>query len=164
MNPQQFSASDQDSDAALAKQFAGLPSEIQKTLSSEEVINALQEIGRQHELHIDKIEDLLDAVTECLTGTLRPEKFSSEIASRLQISSEKAKNISDEVNDRVFSAIREAMKKVYPAPNLAVGHPEIDRGKPSPTSALSSISAASSDSPNASEKTKPVDPYREPME
>ena len=163
MNSQQFSAIDQNSDEALAKQFAGLPPEIQKALSSEEVISVLQEIGRQHELHIDKVEDLLDAVTECLTGSLRPDKFSAEIANRLQISNEKAKNIAVEVNDRIFSAIREAMKKVYPAPNLSVGHPEIDRSKPLP-SAASALSEISMNPPTSSAETKPIDPYHEPIE
>ena len=77
------------------------------------VAEQLQEIGKKHRLHIDKIDALFDEAGAVMLGLTHPRDFIGKLAQKLDIDKEKTKKIAQDVNEQIFKPIRESLKKIH---------------------------------------------------
>lgn len=96
----------------LEKKFNSLPEEIQDIIYSPTTTKLVQEIGEKYELHIDKINNLMLAVEDTMTGDVRADEFISHITKELQITDEVAQKIGQEIDQQVFEGVRDAIKSI----------------------------------------------------
>jgi len=111
----------------LKKQFESIPEDVRAAISSIRVVEQLQEIGKKHRLHIDKIDVLFDEAGAVMLGLTHPRDFIGKLAQKLDIDKEKAKKIAQNVNEEIFKPIRKSLKKIH---RIAEGQPIQPTTKP----------------------------------
>ena len=79
----------------------------------------MREIGEKHGLHIDKIGELASETGLVFLGLTRPQEFVSNLAERLGVAREAARDIAADVNERVFLPVREHLKALHHADERA---------------------------------------------
>lgn len=89
-----------------------LPSEIQKTVSFSYLGPKIENIGRRHFLQIDQVGELYGATEMVMLGLVHPNNFVSSIEKRLEVSRAVAEMVALDVNNEIFLAIRESLKKL----------------------------------------------------
>ncbi|TSC68476.1 MAG: hypothetical protein G01um101456_631 [Parcubacteria group bacterium Gr01-1014_56] len=99
----------------MQKRLDSLPSEIKNLLYSSEVDVIVQQIGAKNKLHLDQTGFLLAEINEVMTGFTESKDFPNSLVTTLQIDQQKAEAIAKDVDDMLFTKIRDAMKKVYEA-------------------------------------------------
>lgn len=97
----------------LKEIFAGLPEDVKDAVFSVDSSKVIQEIGEKKELTVDKIGELADEVGLVMFGLTHPKDFIANLSKRLEVDRTKAKEIAEEINTRLFSKIRESLKKVH---------------------------------------------------
>jgi hypothetical protein len=97
----------------LEQIFENLPDELRKAIASVESANILMEVGKKHNLLIDKIGEMSDETGMVLFGLTHPKDFVANLASRLGVDIETARNIADEINTKIFAQVRESLKKMH---------------------------------------------------
>ena len=95
----------------IQEQFNKLPVEVQTIVESPEVRDKIQALSRRHSLMIDQTGELMDEVGLILLGLERSSTFVENISGRLNITSEKALMIAQDVNHDIFDSIKEYMKE-----------------------------------------------------
>ena len=158
-------------DEQLTAKFKQLPEEIQAVVADQATEEKIFEIGQKHNLHIDKIGELVDEVGLVLLGLTKPTDFVGKLKTRLVIDQSNAEAIAAEVNTTIFLEIREALKQLHDSP------PSASNDLPSKNELLRAIEnppAAPVSTPTVFEQkmTQPfsltdsgyqdTDPYREP--
>lgn len=93
--------------------YRGLPEEIQDVMASMDSTYAIRTIGQKHQLHIDQIGELADAVGLVMLGLEKTDKLLSNIQTRLKIDQTTANAIAREVNEQIFLPIRESLQKLH---------------------------------------------------
>ncbi len=173
----------------IKKKFSVLPKKIQAALYSPEMISLLEEIGKKHNLHIDKVEYLMLAVEDVMVGAVRADQFIDHVAKELELPQEEAEKIAQEVDQQIFENIRDAIKslshkkeavtapKKTELPVVATTHeiskPE-DVGGTAPTTTIpvenetkrtiADIKTKMATSNPVVESNYDIDPYHEPIE
>ncbi|MEX0934053.1 MAG: hypothetical protein WD003_02225 [Candidatus Paceibacterota bacterium] len=103
-----------DKNSATIKEFIKkLPQDIQTAAASTEVFDALEKIGKRHNLHVDALGGLVDETTFVILGLTHPNEFISNLAKRIGVEREKARAIAEDVNKEVFHPIRESLKEIH---------------------------------------------------
>jgi len=97
----------------LQEAYRKLPKDIQDAIFSVDVAEAIKAIGEKYKLMIDKIGELADETGLVMLGFTHPSQFVSHLADRLEIDKTIAKEIAEEINLKVFSPIRENLKKIH---------------------------------------------------
>lgn len=92
--------------------IASLPPEIQKAINYSNLGQKIDKIGQEHSLHIDKVGDLYAITEMVMFGLIHPNNFVSSIEKRLEVSRGVAEMVARDVNNEIFLAIREEMKKI----------------------------------------------------
>jgi len=115
------------------KRYDALPKEIKVYLYSPELLGAIKGIGEKNKLHVDQVGMLEALVSFAMKGVLETEKFAAALKEGLFVDDLKAVAIAKDVDDMLFSKIREAMKKVYEASKAAA--PEAPSAPPAVASA-----------------------------
>lgn len=92
--------------------FETLPEEIKKLVLSPEIGEQIKALGDRHSLHIDQIGELASETRMVLIGMSPSKDFIPRIIDRLEISEEIANALVTEINELIFSRIREALQKV----------------------------------------------------
>ena len=119
----------------IKKRLESLPPEIKQLLYSQEVDGIVQQIGVKNKLHLDQTGLLLAEINEVMTGSLDAKDFPQELMEVLQIDRMVADGITQDVNDMLFTKIRESMKRVYeqntqaPATAAPQNPPAMNTGK-----------------------------------
>ena len=90
-----------------------LPEDIQKVIESTDIDTTIAEIGTSLGLHVDETGEVYRIANLVLMGRLAPGEFVREIKENLGVSDEKAVEITKTVNEKVFLAVRESLKKLY---------------------------------------------------
>jgi hypothetical protein len=108
----------------IQKKLANLPEKVRAVLLDAETSAAIGRIGLGHQLMIDKIGLLAEAITLVILGVAHTKNFAGEIATKLQIDEKLAAQIAAEVNEQIFSKIREELQKLDEAPAGAPVAPE----------------------------------------
>jgi hypothetical protein len=99
--------------AEAQKKYETLPSEIKNLLYSKELTSTIQRIGEKNKLHFDQMGILEVEVSNVLLGFTETRDFPQILAQSLSMDRAKADSIVQDVNDLIFTKIREAMKRMY---------------------------------------------------
>ncbi len=129
----------------IKKRLDSLPPEIQNFLYSAEVDSIVQQIGAKNKLHLDQTGLLLIKINDVMIGFMEAADLPDSLSNILQIDKEKASLIAKDVDEMLFSKIREAMKKVYEANKAAPAE------APSAPAAVASVPT-----PNPASKLPPL--------
>lgn len=97
----------------IQKKYNTLPPNVKEVYESAETAEALQQIGKEHGLMLDKLGELADETGLIILGLTHPKDYINNLAERLSIEKEEAKNIAEKVNQKVFQKIREELKKMH---------------------------------------------------
>lgn len=96
----------------LNEAYKKLPPELQEVFLSVDVTDAITNIGKKYNLHIDQI-GLLDSETGLvLLGLTHPTEFVSSLTKRLGIDRIIASQVASDINDQVFLRVRELLKDI----------------------------------------------------
>ncbi len=116
----------------LLEMYRKLPHDLQDAIFSVDTAEAIRAIGEKNKLMIDKIGELADETGLVMLGLSSPSQFIPHLSERLGVSRELAKTIGQEINEKIFLAIRESLKKVH-------GTEEVEAPAPPPSPTPPSI-------------------------
>lgn len=139
--------------------FENLPKELADLILSNETVSKISEICLNNEIeNEEKIEKVAYLTSLVLLGGLKPEKFSKNLQKELD-SSLLGEKIAQEINQSIFSQVKESLEKLY----------EIEVapfGKPAPSKQPPTEPVAQVEPPPLKEPPSPKKPdiYREPTE
>ncbi len=106
MNPQ-------EKEQEIMKRFLDLPEDVQKSLFSSITNEAILEVAKKHELTVEKIGELADETGLVMLGMTRPNEFIKNLERRLELPAAKAKEVAEDINQKVFFPIRESLKQIH---------------------------------------------------
>jgi hypothetical protein len=97
----------------LKARFELLPKELQDTITSSDYQMKLFEIAKKYKLTYEKLGQLELETTMVLLGMTPPEEYEEDLSEQLGMKKEELSGLVKDVNDQVFLAIREQLKKIY---------------------------------------------------
>jgi hypothetical protein len=95
----------------IRKKFSSLPSDIKALAYSADMLNIIKQIAEKNQLHIDKIEILEGEAVDVMTGFTPPRDFVASLVENLEVDKVKAEAVAKDVNELLFSKIRDSMKR-----------------------------------------------------
>lgn len=107
----------------LKEIYMKLPKDLQDAIFSIDSSEAIQSVGKKHNLTVEKIGDLADEISSVMLGLTKANEFIPSLFLRLNTDKETARKIAEDINEQVFSKVRESLKKVHheeeePAPAI----------------------------------------------
>lgn len=97
-----------------------LPPQLRDAVFSSENADKLFEIGKHHELMIDKFGEMTHETGLLMLGVTHPDEFVGNLATRLEVDKAKAKTIADDINREIFAPVREHLRAMFGAPEQGV--------------------------------------------
>lgn len=91
-----------------------LPKKIRDVLWAEETGNTLEEIAQKH--HVEDLAYLSRLTGWVLAGFLPIQKFRSALQEGLQIPEDQARQIAQEIRERIFAQVSEELRKLHNLP------------------------------------------------
>jgi hypothetical protein len=109
---------DEKTTQAVKERFQSLPKTIQDAILSSDYQNTLIEIGKKYGLTVGQLGILEQETTLVMMGLTSPNSYQSDLQSQMGagVDSSKIGGIVDEVNNKVFFAIRELLKLMNLSP------------------------------------------------
>lgn len=109
---------DEKTTQAIKERFSALPKTIQDAILSSDYQNTLIEIGKKYGLTVEQLGILEQETTLVMMGLTSPNSYRSDLQSQMGagVDSSKIGGIVDEVNNKVFFAIRELLKLMNLSP------------------------------------------------
>jgi hypothetical protein len=89
-----------------------LPNDLKEAIESVEIGNLVAQIGEDNGLMLDQVAELMDQTTMIMLGVVKANDFVKNLSKSLEIDYKVAENISREINSKVFSKIRESIRKI----------------------------------------------------
>ncbi len=96
--------------SVLDPRFISMPKDIQDAISRSDWKNKIYEISKKYKINIEQMGILEDLTVRVIQNTINPNKFESEINSKITISRDDMSNLIKEINDNILLKIREGMK------------------------------------------------------
>ena len=93
--------------------YESLPAEIKSLLYSPEMLMSVRQIAQKHQLHIDQTGILEDETSAVMLGFTDTIDYPAVLAETMDIDTAKAGAVAQDVNDLLFTKIRDAMKQTY---------------------------------------------------
>lgn len=93
--------------------YRSLPLDVREVIASVEYMDKVQAIGKKYKLMIDKTGTLSEETGFVLMGLTPSKDFAKNIRERLEVSEDVAVNIVKEINEQIFFAVRESLKKIF---------------------------------------------------
>ncbi|HEY4521675.1 MAG TPA: hypothetical protein VJH05_00865 [Candidatus Paceibacterota bacterium] len=97
----------------IIKRYMDITEDVQKALFATTTSDAIFEVGKKHGLAIDKMGELSDETGLVMLGMTKPSEYIKNLEKRLGVEAIKAKEIAEDINQKVFSPIRESLKKIH---------------------------------------------------
>ncbi|MCR4283995.1 MAG: hypothetical protein NUV64_01585 [Parcubacteria group bacterium] len=97
----------------LMDKYKDLPGDVREAIFSVDSTEIIQDISKKNNLTIDKMSELADEIGLLMIGVTEPKDFMPNISRRLGVDKKTAHDITAEVNDRIFSKIRESLKRIH---------------------------------------------------
>lgn len=92
--------------------YKTLPPDVQEAMFSVDSANAIQRIGKENGLMIDKMGALGQMVGLVMLGVIKSVSFAKEIEHEIGVNSTTAQKIVAQVNEQIFLPIRESLRKI----------------------------------------------------
>lgn len=180
---------EQNSAQQIEKRLAELPSDVQAAVLSVEWEQKVRAVAQKHGLHIDQTGILGDITLMAMLGMLDLAEYPQQVARDLALPADKAAAVASDINNDVFTPIRESLKSFTSRPKEAPAAPitampnptipatpelpPIPEAKPLPKPDLApaeklleakTVSVPPANPATAAPQPKPytADPYREP--
>jgi len=93
--------------------YRELPEDVREAIFSVDSADIIQSISKKNNLTVDKMSELADEIGLLMLGVTEPKDFISNISRRLGVDKKTAHDITAEVNEKIFSKIRESLKKIH---------------------------------------------------
>ena len=90
-----------------------LPRDLRNAIFSEDMTTKMGAIAKRYGLSIDQLGELDTVTNDIILGFIHPRDYTTELSKNLNIGIDVAKNIAKEVNEQIFSPIRESLKKMH---------------------------------------------------
>jgi|GEM_PF-1272624 len=97
----------------LRNAFEDLPLGLRQSISSVDTANSIQEIAKKYLLHVDQMAALASETGLVLLGLTHPADFIKNLASRLRVPEEKAREIARDVSAQVLVKVRESLRNLH---------------------------------------------------
>ncbi len=97
----------------IDEQMNQVPKEVSDAIKASDWERVVFNIGREHKLHIDQIDILSVETIMTMLGIVNPKEYFSYLEKNLGTNEETLLDIVEDVNEKLFSKIREVLKKVY---------------------------------------------------
>ena len=97
----------------IEEQMNQVPTEVRDAIKASDWERVVFNIGREHKLHIDQIDVLSVETIMTMLGIVNPKEYFDYLDKNLGADEETLLDIVEDVNEKLFSKIREALKKVY---------------------------------------------------
>src|SRR6266404_4283908 len=96
----------------VQKKLLELPEEVKTLLYSPEMVSAIQKAGEKNRLHYDQMGTLERETANVLLGFTETADYAKILANTLSIDLAQAESVARDMNDMLFSKIRDALKHV----------------------------------------------------
>ncbi|MBI5140338.1 MAG: hypothetical protein HZA94_02745 [Candidatus Vogelbacteria bacterium] len=92
-----------------------LPGDVKDAIFSVNSAKIINEVGKKYGLHIDQIGIAAEETGNILLGISRPTEFVDNLQTRLRIERVRASEVAAEINEKIFSKIRESLRNLHGA-------------------------------------------------
>ncbi len=96
----------------LQDHFAKLPKDLQEAVSSAEVRDSVEKIGKKYGLHIDQLGEMVDLVGLIMLGLSPSKDFVRNFSQEAGVKTDIATSIAEDINNEVFGKIRSSMQAI----------------------------------------------------
>ncbi|MFA5729786.1 MAG: hypothetical protein WC938_00940 [Candidatus Paceibacterota bacterium] len=145
------------------KTYETLPDNIKEALFSEENFNIVSEICEKNGITSEETKSqLVKYVGKTLMGLLPIKEFSIILELELNLDSEVARNISWDIDSRIFSHLRISLNKLY-SPNIAEKKELVDNTKKEGEIKTEIEGEIKPEEKKVTEPVNPEDKYKEPL-
>lgn len=114
---------------ALKEKFGDVPPRVESAFLSVDPDEKLKEVAEEYNLHIDQGGDLQDEVLNIISGETKPKDFKKNIRKHLSVSKEEAEEITRDIDEMIFSPMKEELKKDLQETADEEEEEELDRDK-----------------------------------
>jgi|GEM_PF-2643612 len=97
----------------LREIYLGLPDDVKEAIFSVDSANVIQALSQKYKLTVSQMGDLAEETGLFMLGLTKVNEFIPNISQRLNVDIQTAKNIAGEINNQVFSKIRESLRKIH---------------------------------------------------
>jgi restriction endonuclease len=97
----------------INEQMQKIPPEVRMVIENSDWERTVFNIGRAHKMHIDDIDALSIETILTMVGLEHPKDFSNNLQKHTGISNDTLAEIVDEINERLFTKIRQALQEYY---------------------------------------------------
>ncbi len=97
----------------LEDRFSLLPKDIQTAVTSTDVVQKIEAIGKKRGLHVDQTGILAEETALVMLGETAPRDFPAKIRSSIGISEEIARGIVEDLNREIFAPIRSSLTSIH---------------------------------------------------
>ncbi len=94
------------------KLYKGLPSELQKVISSDETADTIYDICKRYYLNYD-IYKIAESVSQVLLGLLSPTDLQKTLEKELELEKEIAKQVTREINRFILYPVKSRLEELY---------------------------------------------------
>ncbi len=101
------------SEQKLREAFEDLPQGLRNAVASVDTANAVQGIAKKYFLHVDQMGALASETGLVLLGLTHPADFIPNLAKRLRVPEDKAKEIAREISAQILGKVREALRTLH---------------------------------------------------
>lgn len=104
---------DENQKKLIQEQMQRIPPEVREAIEKSDWERTIFNIGHEHKMHIDDIDTLSIETILTMIGLEHPKDYPENIQKAIGLKEEELMNLVDEVNERLFSKIREALRIHY---------------------------------------------------
>ncbi|MCK4918424.1 MAG: hypothetical protein KAS02_01405 [Candidatus Pacebacteria bacterium] len=97
----------------LEEKFLSIPEDIREAISSNEVNERLLTLAHKYELQYDEAEELTKEIGYIMLGLKPKTNFIKNIQKATQLDFKKSKTLAEEINNTIFTDIRESLKQIH---------------------------------------------------
>jgi len=90
-----------------------LPKDVQDAIMSMDNAKIIEAVGKKNGLNLEQISVLAEEVGALMGGHAHPKDFIKNIREGLSVSDDLARAVAQEVNQQIFSKVRESLKKIH---------------------------------------------------
>ncbi|MBU1179075.1 hypothetical protein KKB69_01950 [Patescibacteria group bacterium] len=167
----------------LNELYQKLPPDVKEAYFGVNTAEILQSIAKENNLTTEKLGIMADETGLLMLGITHPAEFISNLANRMDLQKELARKVAHEINEKIFSKIRESLRKIHsgetekeekekeqpeqqmppvinPLKTFSNNEPIAEKNKKDIFEQRSKTFRAK---PEITSYTKDIDPYREPL-
>ncbi|MEX0918942.1 MAG: hypothetical protein WDZ85_03195 [Candidatus Paceibacterota bacterium] len=96
----------------LDEVFKKLPTDLKDAIVAVETADIIRQASVKHHLHVDQMGELAEETGLVMMGLTRPGQYIGNLARRLHISNDLAREIAKEIDEKIFRPVKDSLQKV----------------------------------------------------